>query len=125
MVFAVLLLVGLIRAAFITLETEVSGGELRFRFRPVGPTKVIPLDTVTSHEVVRVPWYAGYGGPEWLSPRRTWLWSSFGRSAIEVRHRTHDGRDKRIYIGTDDPKGLDTALGAATSPRSTQATTPA
>ncbi|MEM9042807.1 MAG: hypothetical protein AAGD33_23220 [Actinomycetota bacterium] len=119
--FVVLLVVGLIRATFITLETEVSGGELRLRFRPLGPTKVIQLDAITSHEVVRLPWYAGYGGLEWLTPRRAWLWSSSGRSALEVRHRTHRGRVTRTYIGTDDAAGLDAAITVATSRRPTHA----
>ena len=119
--FVVLLVVGLIRATFITLETEVSAGELRVRFRPLGPTKVIQLDAITSHEVVRLPWYAGDGGLAWLTPRRAWLWSSSGRSAVEVHHRTRAGRETRTYIGTDDTAGLDAAITAATSRTSTHA----
>ncbi|MEM7326125.1 MAG: hypothetical protein AAF531_23760 [Actinomycetota bacterium] len=114
-VFVVLLLVALIRAPFATLETAVSDGELRASFRPIGPTKVIRLNAITSHEQVRLPWYAGYGGLEWLSPRRSFLWSSSGRSAVEVHHRTQGGRDKRTYIGTDDAAGLAAAVRNATA----------
>ncbi|MEO1060878.1 MAG: hypothetical protein AAFZ07_05630 [Actinomycetota bacterium] len=115
--FVVVLLVAVVRAAFATLETEVAAGELRARFRPLGPTKTIPIDAVTTHEQVRLPWYAGYGGLEWMSLRRAVLWSSSGRNAVEVRHRDRRGRDKRTYIGTDDAAGLSAALTAAT-PRS-------
>ncbi len=119
--FTVLLVVALIRAPFATLETEVANGELRASFRPIGPTKVIPLDAITSHRQVRLPWYRGYGGPEWMSIRRAWHWSSSGRDAIEVHHRSSNGRDKLTFIGTDDITGLDAALRAAASRASTRA----
>ncbi|MEM9607213.1 MAG: hypothetical protein AAGA99_07295 [Actinomycetota bacterium] len=119
--FVVLLLVAVVRAPFATLETEVADGEVRARFRPLGPTTTIPTDAITSHEQIRLPWYAGYGGIEWLHFRRAWLWSSSGRDAIEVRHRDQRGRDKRTYVGTDDAVGLAAALTAATSPDSARA----
>lgn len=122
-VFAVLLLVALIRAPFATLETEVSDGELHAAFRPIGPTTIIRVDAITSHQQVRLPWYAGYGGLEllWLGSKRGWLWSTSGRNAVGIRHRTHKGSEKVIYIGTDDAAGLDAALTNATSRRPTHA----
>ncbi|MEM9714627.1 MAG: hypothetical protein AAGA17_20560, partial [Actinomycetota bacterium] len=110
--FAVLLLVAVVRFPLATLETEVADGELRARFRPLGPTTTIAIDDITTHEQVRLPWYYGFGGREWLLARRATLWSSSGRDAIEVRHVDGRGRDKRVYIGSDDAGGLAAALTA-------------
>ena len=108
--FAVLLLVAVVRFPLATLETEVAD-------RPLGPTTTIAIADITPHEQVRLTWYYGFGGREWLLARRATLWSSSGRDAIEVRHVDGRGRDKRVYIGSDDAGGLAAALTAVTRGR--------
>ncbi len=70
--------------------------------------EAVPLSEIESHSAVRNPWYYGWG------LRRTpigWLYNVSGLEAVEITMK--DGR--KVRIGTDDPAGLDAAIGAALS----------
>ena len=56
----------------------------------------VALAEVQAAEVVRVPWYAGWG---WRITSTGWLYSVWGRDAVELRLK--GGRT--LSIGTDEP----------------------
>jgi len=93
---------------FSILTVEVDGEEVSVRFGVGLIRKRFPLSEIESHSAVRNPWYYGWG------LRRTpigWLYNVSGLEAVEITLK--DGR--KIRIGTDDPTGLDAAIGAALS----------
>lgn len=93
---------------FSILTVEVDGEEVSVRFGVGLIRKRFPLSEIESHSAVRNPWYYGWG------LRRTpigWLYNVSGLEAVEITLK--DGR--KVRIGTDDPTGLDAAIGAALS----------
>lgn len=93
---------------FSILTVEVDGEEVSVRFGVGLIRKRFPLSEIESHSAVRNPWYYGWG------LRRTpigWLYNVSGLEAVEITLK--DGR--KVRIGTDDPAGLDAAIGAALS----------
>lgn len=93
---------------FSILTVEVDGEEVSVRFGVGLIRKRFPLSEIESHSAVRNPWYYGWG------LRRTpigWLYNVSGLEAVEITMK--DGR--KVRIGTDDPAGLDAAIGAALS----------
>ncbi|MEZ4547968.1 MAG: hypothetical protein R3B51_09725 [Thermodesulfobacteriota bacterium] len=93
---------------FSILTVKVDGEEVSVRFGVGLIRKRFPLSEIESHSAVRNPWYYGWG------LRRTpigWLYNVSGLEAVEITLK--DGR--KIRIGTDDPTGLDAAIGAALS----------
>lgn len=93
---------------FSILTVKVDGEEVSVRFGVGLIRKRFPLSEIESHSAVRNPWYYGWG------LRRTpigWLYNVSGLEAVEITLK--DGR--KVRIGTDDPTGLDAAIGAALS----------
>ena len=93
---------------FSILTVKVDGEEVSVRFGVGLIRKRFPLSEIESHSAVRNPWYYGWG------LRRTpigWLYNVSGLEAVEITMK--DGR--KVRIGTDDPAGLDAAIGAALS----------
>lgn len=90
------------------LTVRVDGEEVSLRFGVGLIRKRFPLSGIESHSAVRNPWYYGWG------LRRTpigWLYNVSGLDAVEIAMK--DG--SKFRIGTDDPTGLDAAIGAALS----------
>ena len=95
-VFSVLALCLLLFAA-LTVEVDMNDVSLRFGIGIV--RKKFPVSGIESVEIVRNPWYYGWG------IRKTpdgWLYNVSGLIAIELRMK--DG--KKYRIGTNDPLGL-------------------
>jgi len=93
---------------FSILTVKVDGDEVSLRFGIGIIRKRFPLSEIESHSAVRNPWYYGWG------LRRTpigWLYNVSGLEAVEITMK--DG--SKVRIGTDDPAGLDAAIGAALS----------
>ncbi len=93
---------------FCVLSVKVDGEEVSLRFGVGLIRKKFPLSEIESHSVVRNPWYYGWG------LRRIpigWLYNVSGLGAVELAMT--DGR--KFRIGTDDPSGLEAAIGAALS----------
>ena len=93
---------------FSILTVKVDGEEVSVRFGVGLIRKRFPLSEIESHSAVRNPWYYGWG------LRRTpigWLYNVSGLEAVEITMK--DG--SKVRIGTDDPVGLDAAIGAALS----------
>ena len=93
---------------FSILTVRVDGEEVSVRFGVGLIRKRFPLSEIESHSAVRNPWYYGWG------LRRTpigWLYNVSGLEAVEITMK--DGG--KVRIGTDDPAGLDAAIGAALS----------
>ncbi len=93
---------------FSILTVKVDGEEVSVRFGVGLIRKRFPLSEIESHSAVRNPWYYGWG------LRRTpigWLYNVSGLEAVEITLK--DGR--KVRIGTDDPAGLEAAIGAALS----------
>lgn len=97
-----------------TMETEVSNDNLRVAFRPIGPKRTIGLDTISSVEHSRNPWWYALGGPGVLygrySSRRGWAYEVRGLDALEVVYCDTSGREQMLRVGTDDATGLYQAL---------------
>ncbi|MEQ9617989.1 MAG: hypothetical protein RIG61_02315 [Deltaproteobacteria bacterium] len=101
LVVLILLVVGFL--LFAVLQVEVDRKNISIRFGVGLIRKQFPIEEIESYEVVRNPWYYGWG------IRKTphgWLYNVSGLSAVEIRMK--DGRNYRI--GTNDPGGLSRAL---------------
>ena len=90
---------------FSSMTIEVSADELRWHFRPSRGYRIARAE-IESAQVVRHPWWSGYGIRFRGLNRRIYIVA--GRDAVEVRLR--DGGWRRL--GTDDPQGLLAALNA-------------
>ena len=93
-------------ALFSSLTVRVGGGVIAVQFGVGVIRKRIQLSEVESYAKVVNPWYYGWGIR--YTPRG-WLYSIYGRSAIELLM----SNGKTCRIGTDDPDGLAQALGEA------------
>lgn len=93
---------------FCVLSVKVDDEEVSLSFGVGFIRKRFQLSEIESHSAVRNPWYYGWG------LRRIpigWLYNVSGLDAVEIAMM--DGR--KFRIGTDDPTGLDAAMGAALS----------
>lgn len=100
-----LLLAALLLTAFLfsTLTVEVGEENLAFFFGPGFLRRSIPLKSIRSFQVVRNPWWYGWGIH--FTPHG-WLYNVSGWEAVELE--LEDGR--RLRIGTDEPQRLVQAL---------------
>ena len=101
-----LLLLGLLAfvlVMFSSLTVMVTASSLVFWFGPGILRKTVPLAEVSQVEVVRNPWYYGWGIR--FTPRGM-LYAVSGLDAVELTRR--DG--SRLRIGTDEPGRLERAL---------------
>ena len=95
-----------ISAIFTSLQTAVDSNFLYISYSVGLVRRKIPLESIDSVKQVRNPWWYGFGIR--LTPRG-WLWNIQGLDAIELTYK--NGRSFRI--GTDDPKGLESALSSS------------
>ncbi len=103
--FALAALVILLIAAglFATLTVAVDDRMIKIQFGVGVIRKAFLLKEVEAFGVVQNPWYYGWGIR--YTPRG-WLFNVSGFSAIELQMKS----GKLYRIGTDDPKGLATAI---------------
>lgn len=98
----ILLVLGLLAFAlvmFSSLTVMVTASSLVFWFGPGILRKTVPLADITQVEVVRNPWYYGWGIR--FTPRGM-LYAVSGLDAVELTRR--DG--SRLRLGTDEPERL-------------------
>jgi hypothetical protein len=91
-------------ALFYSLTVEVKGNTLVCRFGVGLIKKTFSLSEILSAQIVRNPWYSGWG-IRWR-PGQYVLWNVSGFQAVELALK--DGN--RFRIGTDDPEELLNAI---------------
>ena len=96
---AIFVIIGL----FATLTVEIRDGLLRFRFGLGLIRKKLKVAEIESCEVVRNPWYYGWGIH---ATGKGWVYNVSGFEAVEIF--MSDGR--RLRIGTDEPDLLRKAI---------------
>jgi hypothetical protein len=96
---AIFVIIGL----FATLTVEIRDGLLRFRFGLGLIRKKLKIAEIESCEVVRNPWYYGWGIH---ATGKGWVYNVSGFEAVEIF--MSDGR--RLRIGTDEPDLLRKAI---------------
>ena len=95
---------GVCLALFATLTVVITEDVLEIRFGPVGVIrKKFPLNDIESCQVVKNPWYYGWGSR--LTPHGR-LYSVSGFYAVEIKMKT----GKKYRIGTDVPNDLEKAI---------------
>lgn len=88
---------------FAALTVKVDGNDVSLRFGIGVIRKKFPVSGIGSLEIVRNPWYYGWG------IRKTpdgWLYNVSGLIAIELRMKNGE----KFRIGTNDPIGLYNAI---------------
>ena len=101
--FAVLIVLGACLVLFATLAVVIEEDVLEIRFGPGVIRKKFPLKDIESCQVVKNPWYYGWGIR--LTPHG-WLYNVSGSYAVEIKMKT----SKKYRIGTDVPNDLETAI---------------
>jgi hypothetical protein len=101
--FAVLVFIAICLALFATLTVVIEGDVLEIRFGPGVIRKKFPLKDIESCQVVKNPWYYGWGIR--MTPHG-WLYNVSGFSAVEIKMKT----GKKYRIGTDVPSELEQAI---------------
>ena len=96
---AIFVIIGL----FATLTVEIRDGFLKFRFGLGLIRKKLKIAEIESCEVVRNPWYYGWGIH---ATGKGWVYNVSGFEAVEIF--MSDGR--RLRIGTDEPDLLRKAI---------------
>lgn len=99
----VLIIIVICLGLFSTLTVEVNRDALEIRFGAGVIQRRFPLKDIESCQVVRNPWYYGWGIR--LTPHG-WLYNVSGSFAVEIRLKN----GKKYRIGTDDPQGLNNAI---------------
>jgi hypothetical protein len=99
----VLVILAVCLVVFASLTVEIDERALVVRFGPGLVRKAFALNDIETYELVKNPWYYGWG-IHWTPSG--WLFNVSGSSAVELRMRN----GKRYRIGTDDPQGLRKAL---------------
>lgn len=97
---------GLLALGFSSLTIEMDGAELRWFFGPGFWKKRLSLDTVNAVEVIKTPWYCGYGIRLMTDG---WLYNVAGSAAVALRLNNRT----TVYLGSDQPELLKAALTAA------------
>ncbi len=100
---AVLIIIGVALVLFSSLTVVIREDDLETRFGPGPIRKKFKLRDIESCQVVRNPWYYGWGIR--LTPHG-WLYNVSGFDAVEIKLRT----GKTFRIGTDDPQELEGAI---------------
>jgi hypothetical protein len=96
-------LVGFVLVLFSALTVIVGDGAMDVFFGPGLIRRRIPLRRIREVQVVRTPWYYGWGIR--LTPAG-WLWNVSGLDGVEVQF--DDGH--RFRVGSDEPNRLAEAL---------------
>jgi hypothetical protein len=102
----ILIILAAVAVIFNSLTVEIDGRNLRWYFGPGWWTYRLALSEIQSATVVRNRWWNGFGIRS--APRFT-LYNVSGLDAVELKLKSGEIR----RIGTDDPKGLATALQSA------------
>jgi len=100
---AVLIILALCSGLFATLTVRVDEDGVRIWFGPGVIRKRFPMKEIASCQVVRNPWYYGWGIR--LIPHG-WLYNVSGFLSVELRMKS----GRRYRIGTDDPGQLGEAV---------------
>jgi hypothetical protein len=93
-----------VAAHFSRMKVTVTSDTISAAFGSGWPRRTIYRSAIVSHTPVRNRWWYGWG-LRWIPGGM--LWNVWGLDAVELV--LDDGR--RFRIGTDDPEGLDAALG--------------
>ena len=101
--FAVLIILGVCLVLFATLTVLIEEDVLEIRFGPGVIRKKFPLKDIESCQVVKNPWYYGWGIR--LTPHG-WLYNVSGSYAVEIRMKT----GKKYRIGTNVPNDFEKAI---------------
>ena len=101
--FAILIVLGVCLVLFATLTVVIGEDVLEIRFGPGVIRKKFPLKDIASCQVVKNPWYYGWGIR--LTPHG-WLFNVSGFYAVEIRMKN----GKKYQIGTDVPHDLEKAI---------------
>lgn len=101
--FTVMISLGICLVLFATLTVVIEEDVLEIRFGPGIIRKKFPLKEIESCQIVRNPWYYGWGIH--LTPHG-WLYNVSGSYAVEIRMKT----GKKYRIGTDVPDDLEKAI---------------
>jgi hypothetical protein len=105
--FAVCMLLLACLVLFATLTVEIDDKALKVYLGPGLIRKTIPLDQIESWEVMRVPWYCGFG-LRWVPGRVMYRVSGLYVVALRLKS------GKKSYIGSPEPDILARAISAAT-----------
>ena len=104
-VTAIMALILIILASFVTLTVLIDENYVRIKFGYGLFLKKLFLKEIASVKVVKNHWYYGWGIRLWLWPT-TWIYNVSGLDAVELIMK-----NGKIYrIGTDEPKELETAI---------------
>lgn len=101
--FAVLVVLLIALVLFAKLTVVIEKDFLEIRFGPGVIRKKFPLKDIESCQVVKNPWYYGWGIR--LTPHG-WLFNVSGFYAVEIRMKN----GKKYQIGTDVPHDLEKAI---------------
>jgi len=101
--FAALIIFSVCLALFATLTVVIVDDVLEIRFGPGIIQKKFSLTEIDSCQVVKNPWYYGWGIR--MTPHG-WLFNVSGFSAVEIKMKT----GKKYRIGTDVPDELEQAI---------------
>jgi len=88
---------------FWSLTVEVTSEHLAVWFGPGVIRKVFPMEKIRDAQIVRNPWYYGWGIR--LTPHG-WLFNVSGFDAVELQFQDN----RRFRIGTDEPQQLLAAI---------------
>ncbi len=69
-------------------------GLVRFKIKP---------DTITTTEIIKYPWYYGYGIR--FTPKGSWLYNISGTQAVFI-HYKKNGMQKKVLLGSNDCENL-------------------
>lgn len=101
--FTVTIIFALCLILFPTLTVEIYGDNIEIRFGPGVVRKKFSLKDLESYQIVKNPWYYGWGIR--LTPHG-WLYNLSGLLAIELQMKS----GKKYRIGIDEPKKLAKAI---------------
>lgn len=102
-VFTVLIILGICLVLFSALTVLIEEDILEIRFGPGVIRKKFSLKDIESCQVVKNPWYYGWGIH--LTPYG-WLYNVSGFYAVEIRMKT----GKKYRIGTNVPNDLEKVI---------------
>jgi len=101
--FSVIVFLGICLILCSSLTVVITEDLLKIKFGPGLIRKNLPLNEIASCQIVKNPWYYGWGIH---LTRHGWLYNVSGFSAVEIATKT----GKKYRIGTDAPEELENAL---------------
>jgi hypothetical protein len=104
-VTAIMTLIILVLASFVSLQVIIDEKYLRIKFGYGIYKKRFSLDDVASAKTAKNHWYYGWGIRVWFWPKM-WIYNVSGFDAVEIKLKN----SKTYRIGTDEPKKLEQAI---------------